>query len=226
MEKGTQKRRELFEKNRLCHFDVPFCMKNFFWVEDVPFNAFLIENIRALSEISKVLGKKDEAFYFQEQGILIARAMRDRMADDYLYWSTYGEDHKKILIKTWAIFAPLYAKILSQEEAEQLVKNHLLNKEEFATPFPCPTVSQGESSYDPKGFWRGPVWIATNWFIFKGLSRYNFHDTAGWIKEKTIALIEKSGFREYFHPETGEGLGAKNFTWGTLIVDMTEDEPI
>jgi hypothetical protein len=34
------------------------------------------------------------------------------------------------------------------------------------------------------------------------------------------SLIEKSGFREYDNPFTGEGYGAKNFTWSGLIVDM------
>ena len=29
-----------------------------------------------------------------------------------------------------------------------------------------------------------------------------------------------SGFREYYHPYTGEGLGARDFGWTTLILDM------
>jgi hypothetical protein len=33
-------------------------------------------------------------------------------------------------------------------------------------------------------------------------------------------LIAKSGFREYYNPLTGEGFGARNFGWSTLLIDM------
>jgi len=28
------------------------------------------------------------------------------------------------------------------------------------------------------------------------------------------------GFREYYNPFTGEGMGARGFTWGGLVLDM------
>ena len=123
-------------------------------------------------------------------------------------------------MKTWAIFAPLFAEILNRSEAKRLVEKHLLNPKEFWTNYPVPTVSIDEPSFDPKGFWRGTTWIAINWFIYKGLLNYGFSDIAKQIQQSSINLIEKSGFREYFNPLTGEGLGAKNFTWGGLVLDM------
>ena len=30
----------------------------------------------------------------------------------------------------------------------------------------------------------------------------------------------KSGFREYYHPDSGAGYGARDFGWSTLVVDM------
>ena len=36
-------------------------------------------------------------------------------------------------------------------------------------------------------------------------------------------LVEKSGFREYFQPETGAGLGAHDFTWAAaLYLDLVD----
>lgn len=66
----------------------------------------------------------------------------------------------------------------------------------------------------------GATWIGANWFIYKGLVRYGMVDEAKKIYNASRVLIEKSGFREYFHPETGEGIGAENFTWGGLVLDM------
>ncbi|MDO8570524.1 MAG: trehalase family glycosidase [Candidatus Daviesbacteria bacterium] len=216
---NLNKRFELVKKNIDCKFDAPFCMRNLFWVKDVPFNSIMAENLKILADIAKKLDFDDDANYFVKQSEHIIWAMRDLMLEDGLFWSTYGEDYKKIKIKTWAIFTPLFANILTHKEAEILVEKHLLNSKEFWTKYPIPTVSLKERSFSDF-FWRGPTWIGANWFIYKGLLNYGFTDVAKDIKNSSIRLIEKSGFREYFNCQTGEGLGAKNFTWGGLVVDM------
>ena len=43
------------------------------------------------------------------------------------------------------------------------------------------------------------------------------------IYRSSLALVRKSGFREYYNPFTGEGYGAKDFTWGGLVLDMGEN---
>jgi len=43
---------------------------------------------------------------------------------------------------------------------------------------------------------------------------------ADTIVARSREAIEKSGFREYYHPYTGEGLGARDFGWSTLILNM------
>lgn len=220
LKENTQKRLNLVAQNIECKFDAPFCMRNFFWVKDVPFNAVMVENLKLLSKIATNLGYIEDADFFTKEAENISLAMKKLMFEDNLFWSTFGESYQKIKVKTWAIFAPLFAKILTKKEAKNLVEKHLLNPHEFWTKFPVPTVSLDEPSFDPKGFWRGPVWMTSNWFIYKGLLNYGFLDIAKQIKESSIALVEKSGFREYFDPITGKGQGAKNFTWGGLVLDM------
>lgn len=220
LEENNQKRFALAEQNIKCDFDAPFCMKNFFWVKDVPFNSIMVENLKILSKIAQVLSLKEDADFFEKKQQEIVAAMKKLMLEDGLYWSTYGEDYKKIKVRTWAIFAPLFAGILTKDEAAALVNNHLLNRAEFNAEFNVPTVSTDEPSFDPNGFWRGPVWIGTNWFIYKGLKQYGFYKEAEKIKQSSVDLLHKSGFREYFNPLTGEGLGAHNFTWGGLVLDM------
>lgn len=60
----------------------------------------------------------------------------------------------------------------------------------------------------------------TNWFIMKGLQRWGYAEPARVIAQRSADLVLKSGFREYYNPLTGEGYGAENFGWSTLIVDM------
>lgn len=222
-----RRRIQLVDNNVRCNFDAPFCMRNFFWVKDVPFNCIMVKNLQVLSSLAEKLELSEDEEYFRKKAREISSAMKKMMTADKLYWSLYGTKYRKIKIKTWAIFAPLFAKILDYQEAKELVDKHLLNKTSFWTKYPVPTTSLQEPAFDsrdiPGGLnWRGPVWIGTNWFIYKGLMNYGFNDLAKQIKESSIALIEKSGFREYFDPTTGEGFGAKDFTWGGLIIDMIE----
>lgn len=227
IEKNFAERKKLFKKNTKCNFDAPFCMRNFFWVKDVPFNAIMVENLFYLANIASKLGFKDDAKYFSEQKMLIKEAMREQMFEKGIYYSVWGTEskkegfkYKKIKTLTWAIFAPLFAKLYTKAEANELVKNYLLNPEKFKLEYLVPTVAKSDPSFDPNGFWRGPVWIATNWFIYKGLINYGFEKEAEMIKEASIKLLERSGFREQYNPLTGEGEGARDFTWGGLVIDM------
>lgn len=219
-QESRQKRFELVKRNVECKFDAPFCMRNFFWVKDVPFNSIMVANLRFLAKIASKLDRDDDAIYFKKEAEEISSAMKKFMLEDGIFWSTYGNNYRKIKVKTWAMFAPLFAQIASQKEAKDLVNKHLLNKNEFWTNFPVPTTALDEPAFDPQNLWRGPTWVGTNWFIYKGLLNYGFQDVAEEIKNSSIALIQKSEFREYFNSLTGEGLGAQNFTWGGLITDM------
>jgi len=75
-------------------------------------------------------------------------------------------------------------------------------------------------NFQPNRYWRGSTWINMNWFIYKGLRNYGFDDIANELKSKTMEMIEKSGFYEYYNPINGKGLGAKDFIWSGLIFDM------
>ena len=210
-------------------------MKNFFWVKDVPFNTFMVENLHAMHDIAIAICEKEHADFYLHEANLIRDAMRTLLFEGGLYWSIYGDDHTKIKVKTWAIFAPLLIDTYSKEEAETLVHNYLLNPNEFRTAHMIPTTSVSEEAYmpdEPKDGppelhpnWRGPVWMAPNWFVYRGLKRYGFDKEAAMIAQGSRELVGRSGFREYYHPETGAGLGAHDFTWGGLVLDMDDSEP-
>ncbi|HEY4488403.1 MAG TPA: trehalase family glycosidase [Candidatus Paceibacterota bacterium] len=221
LQENFTSRLKLVEALRHGHFDAPF-MKQYFWVKDVPFNAILVKNLQVLSTIAERLEMLDDSERYASEALLVGKAMRERMYDGELFWPTYGESYLKMKVKTWAIFAPMYARILSAKEARHLVDAHLLDEKQFRARYMVPTVSMDEPSFDPDGFWRGPTWIGANWFIFHGLMNYGFREEAEHIARSSLELLELSGFREYFNPTTGEGLGAKDFTWGALALDMCE----
>ncbi len=215
-------RNKLVEKNRVCDFNAEICMRQNFWVKDVPFNVILIRNLQALGHIASYLGHKQGEHFATLHGKLMRDAMREHMFEDGVYWSVMGPKHEKIKVATWAHFVPMFASLYTQAEAEAVVRNHFRNDLTFRSRFGIRSVSMKEESYRSDGFWRGPIWLSPQWFIYKGLRAYGFKDEAAFVKSAMYNNVDSSNFREYFNPETGEGLGAKHFTWGTLILDMKD----
>lgn len=216
------KRHQLVQANKTCGFDPLTCMYERFWVKDVPFNVVLIKNLENLAQIAEVLGDAEAMEFATLHAGLIRFTMREYLMAEGVYWSAIGLEHGHLKVATWAHFIPLFAGMYTPEEAEVLVRTHLKNPDTFYSPYGIRTVSKQEPSYRSNGFWRGPIWFAPHWFLHKGLTDYGFHEEARWIKETSIELIAKHGFREYFDPESGKAYGAHNFTWGTLTLDMLD----
>jgi glycogen debranching enzyme len=72
-----------------------------------------------------------------------------------------------------------------------------------------------------------PVWINTNWMIWLGLLKYGFKQEAGLIKQGVLELADNDGFREYYNPYIGQGLGGRDFSWSAaLVIDMIKEKGI
>ncbi len=214
------KRHELIAMNRTCAFDPLVCMQERFWVKDVPFNTILVKNLEILEKIATVLEEKEIASFAKLNHDLIKFTMREYLMAEGVFWSAIGLEHGHLKVATWSHFIPLFAGLYTPEEASELIRKHFHNPETFHSEFGIRTVSKEEPSYRSNGFWRGPVWFAPHWFIYKGLVDYGFKEEAEWLRSVSRGLIEKHGFREYFDPESGRAYGAHNFTWGTLVLDM------
>ena len=57
-----------------------------------------------------------------------------------------------------------------------------------------------------------------------GLNKQKEFEFADKIAERTLAMIKKSGFREFYNPYTGKGMGAKSFGWSTLVYLMKKSK--
>jgi hypothetical protein len=57
-------------------------------------------------------------------------------------------------------------------------------------------------------------------FLYHAPKKRGFHERAERLRRSLWQLIERSGFREYYNPFTGEGHGAREFTWSGLLIDM------
>jgi len=218
---SLDKRIELMEKNTECDFEAKICMSKHFGIADVSFNVIYVEALQAMAKITLKLGLILESAKYTQQANIVQGDILSLLRYKDLFLSYNHVNKKHIQVLTWNIFMPLYGGLLTQEEARTLVDTYLRSPNFFKSDFGVTTTAKNEPAYDASdGFWRGPIWLAPHWFIFKGLKRYGFDAEAAELKEATIRVIEKSGLREHYHPDTGQGLGAVDFTWGGLVLDM------
>ncbi len=215
------RRLALIAKNAECTFEER-CMQQHFWVEDVPFNAIAAVGLDAMVWLAERLNDTDSARFFFEKARTIRTSMRTHMLSEGIFRTNAyrAGTYTPITAETWALFAPLYAGVATDEEALTIIEEYLLNEEKFWTPYPIPSTSLADPCYQVDGFWRGPTWIAVNWFVFYGLRHYGCTLIADELMTRTAKLLAHSGFREQYDPVTGAGFGASQFTWGGLLLDM------
>jgi hypothetical protein len=154
---------------------------------------------------------------------LVSR-LYDRKAGIFFAEGPSGEPLK---VSTWAGLAPLAIDSLPADIGHRLVNEHLLNPTCYWLDYPVPSIAACEPTFVPgtdrylwiDRYWRGPTWLFTTWFILRGMLRLGYEQEGAHLADRTLALIRRSGFREYFNPMTGEGMGARNFAVSTIAVE-------
>ncbi|RMF88892.1 MAG: glycoside hydrolase, partial [Methanobacteriota archaeon] len=133
-----------------------------------------------------------------------------------------------IEVDTASGFTPLYAGVPSSARAERLYE--YLDSASFCPMhekrcFSVPNYNIEGEHFDPRNYWRGPVWINMNWMLYHGLRAYGYADKAESVKGDIIELIRRYGFHEYYDPLKGIGYGSKDFSWtAALFLDIVYDE--
>lgn len=194
--------------------------RSLFAIEDVTFNAIFIRANHCLGQIAKTI--RQPLPEDLEKRMAKTEKSFDDLWDPYTgqYYSRNFVTHKLIKEPTIATLLPLYSGGISQERAEQLV-SLLKNNHLFGAKYPVPSVPLNSRWFHAHGYWQGPSWVNTNWLIIDGLKRYRFKEEAQALTEKTLEMVAKSGFFEYFSPDDGSAAGAQNFSWtAALIIDL------
>lgn len=147
-----------------------------------------------------------------------------------------GPSGERLRVSTWAGLAPLALHRLPKDIGHRIANEHLLNPQCFWLDFPVPSTAACEPTFVPgcdrylwiDRYWRGPTWLFSTWFVQRGLQQLGYDAERAHLADRTLALIRQSGFREYFNPLTGEGMGARNFGVSTIAAEcaaMAEEGP-
>jgi glucosylglycerate hydrolase len=191
-----------------------------FLVKDVLFSAILVAANEALLEIAEAVGAPDderaeitgwtergrdglEGSWSPEMGLCLDRDLRQ---------------DKPLRARTVAGFAPLVAggsrrlgRLLLT-----LYSPEFLGHPELYRPLP-PSASPAEARFDPRSYWRGPVWPVLSWLLWRALVRAGEAEHAAVLRRVALEQLAEGGFAEYFEPFTGEPLGSSEQSWTAAV---------
>ena len=193
-------------------------------VRGVDMACYLFVNLQAMQALATRLGKADDAARFGQRADVTRRAILARMWNPKIgmFADLLGVEERLSDVVTPFGLLPLYAGIVDHDTARRLADT-LKDPQRFGTRFAVPSVAASARSFDPEAYWRGTVWINVSWFLVQGLRRYGMTEDADRLVANTLELVRTGGFREYFNPLTGEGLGAEHFSWtAALVIDLIE----
>jgi hypothetical protein len=129
---------------------------------------------------------------------------------------------------TWTALSPLALPDLPEDIGRGLVERYLLDPKQFWLPVPPSSVSAADPTFSTRDrnlyraqlYWRGPTWINSAWLVWLGLIRLGYEEPARVLADRLTHVVATQGLREYYNPYTGLGMGAVDFGWSSLILEL------
>lgn len=157
----------------------------------IDFSCFYANEARCMSKLAALLHKENEQILWQQEYEQVKEAINELLWDENQgFYFDRRMDGTLTSCKTVSSFLPLFAGICDEKKAACLAE-HLLNPDEFGTPFPIPTVSVDDKTYSVMDMFRGTVWLNFNYLISVGLDEYGYHELADRLRNATVDEVKK-----------------------------------
>jgi hypothetical protein len=148
-----------------------------------------------------------------------------------LFFADVWPVRRRSEVETWSALAPLALPDLPEDIGRRLVEEHLFDPERFWLPVAPPSVAAAERSFSTRDrflllrrYWRGPTWVNSTWLVWLGLLRLGYRDQAAELARRLLEPVAREGLREYYHPRTGSGMGARDFAWSALAAEFVAED--
>ncbi len=132
------------------------------------------------------------------------------------YYSKDARTGKRIPIQTVSGLVPLVGDI-KDDHASFLVKDLLMNRRKFHTPYPIPSVAVDSEHFDSTAYWRGVAWPFMRYIVERGLRRHGFEAEAAELRHSVLTRPSESTKSEYDHPINGQGMGIAQFATAAAL---------
>ncbi|MET8833269.1 hypothetical protein ABZV78_05055 [Micromonospora sp. NPDC004540] len=194
-----------------------------FLVECPLVNAALGVSERALARIASVVGADPGPH--RDRAVRITQALVDRLFDPVTGTFRPRDVRTDRLVPARTVLGlmPLILPDLPPRQVRAVLAEACSPRFGLAARMdrPLPTHDRTAPDFEPLRYWRGPSWLNTSWLLWRGLRGHRRGDLAAGLRGSMLDLVDGAGCHEYFHPDTGAGLGSPAFSWtAALVLDV------
>ena len=212
--------------------NIPFNKQtNMLELADVGLMSYYVMDCEALATIATILGKRKEADELIKRGNYYRKNLSQLWDEKAGIYKNMRTDTRRFSERISPNnFYPMLAKIPTQVMAERMVKEHLMNPDEFYGEWMLPSIAKNDSAFKDQEYWRGRIWAPMNFLVYLGLSNYDFPKAKKLLAEKSERLmmenVKLNGYiYENYHavtgnisnPAEGRQRGDNYYHWGALL---------
>lgn len=190
--------------------------------ESVDLNAYLALECKLLKKFASSLGvtfdgpdyssQVADYFFDKEKGFFFDRRLKD---------GSFIQE------PGCEAYTPLWTEVATADQVKAMLPL-LTDTAKFSTYIPFPTVAADNPKYNPRGYWRGPIWLDQTYFAIRGLRNYGYNKMADeytlQVFDRLQGLKEGAPIHENYGTHTGELLKAPHFSWSSSHLLMLYDD--
>ena len=190
--------------------------------ESVDLNAYLALECKLLKKFASILGvtfdgpdyssQVADYFFDKEKGFFFDRRLKD---------GSFIQE------PGCEAYTPLWTEVATADQVKAMLPL-LTDTAKFSTYIPFPTVAADNPKYNPRGYWRGPIWLDQTYFAIRGLRNYGYNKMADeytlQVFDRLQGLKEGAPIHENYGTHTGELLKAPHFSWSSSHLLMLYDD--
>jgi Glycosyl hydrolase family 63 C-terminal domain len=186
-----------------------------FRVLDPGFSAMLARGCADLAWLAEQLGEGRIAEESHAGAERVSVALRARADADGLIRAVDMIDDSTLPVTSAGSALALLTPNLPAEQVR--AARDLVTTGALASPFGVRSLERGHSELNPRNYWRGPTWANVTWLCALALDGYGEREAAATLRRQMVEAVEGGGMREYFAPDSGRGLGARDFAWTAAL---------
>ena len=190
--------------------------------ESVDLTAYLALECKLLKKFASILGvtfdgpdyssQVADYFFDKEKGFFFDRRLKD---------GSFIQE------PGCEAYTPLWTEVATADQVKAMLPL-LTDTAKFSTYIPFPTVAADNPKYNPRGYWRGPIWLDQTYFAIRGLRNYGYNKMADeytlQVFDRLQGLKEGAPIHENYGTHTGELLKAPHFSWSSSHLLMLYDD--
>ena len=196
-----------------------------------------------LAQICEILDNGEAAQWAQKAKFVQQKAAERLWDKDKNAYFVRDKDGEFIYALTQENIKCMYSGLMTQEMADTFIREHLLNKEEFWTPYPLPAIAAnspyfhvndkysncadklkalGSAAHDiDDNSWSGPLAGLTWQRSIEALLNYEHHAEIVLVGKKVLELLAKTKkFIQNYNPFTGEPAKGDNGYGPTMLAAL------